>query len=435
MTNFIQISKCGKFLMSETKIYSIENNQSYNINNLGVGFWMDLIKENTLKIVENSPINLTRANKLLNEIAFKFSEIFQDQKIIIEFYKINNNLLLKEEYTVDRYKNILEESFNFFKNYLIQNELISEEDSWLSRTWNKTKEYAGKAWEKVKSAVSWIKEKGVSWFFESLRAALFSWGGVAVQTFLATVGSAAFGIGPAINFVTWAAMLCYDIYLGISKGEWNWVYIIIDILGAFTAGPGAKIAHGVFKAVGLLGKGMGGTLVNIVKKLGNTAGGQKIKGLIETVVKGLGTLLGYVTQAIKWIGDKLGIKFISQSASNIKNKITQTVNELSTAFKTTGTGKAVKSVATSTTKGLKNVGQSYKKLPVGIKATGAAAGMGGLTYGLNKYSGSDNTAFAGAFSKGFMTPEQKQAEALALMSSSDVEFPDEDMIGGGKLTN
>jgi hypothetical protein len=413
--------------MSENRVYSVERNYSYGIEDLGIGFWLDLIKENTLKIVENSTNSVTKANKLLNEMAFKFGEIFQDQGLIIEFYKINNNLLLKEGYTTEGYKTILENSFNFFKNYLIQNELISEEDSWLSRAWNKTKEYAGKAWEKVKSAVSWIKEKGVSWFFESLRSALFSWGGVAVQTFLATVGSAAFGIGPAINFVTWAAMLCYDIYLGISKGDWNWVYIIIDILGAFTAGPGAKIAHGVFKAVGLLGKGMGGTLVNIVKKLGNTAGGQKIKGLIESVVKGLGTLMGHVTQAIKWIGDKLGIKFISQSASNIKNKITQTVNELSTAFKTTGAGKAVKSVTTGTGKGLKKVGQSYKKLPVGVKAAGAAAGMGGLTYGLNAYSGSDNTAFAGAFSKEFMTPEQKQAEDMKQLSSMQGEFSDEDL--------
>ena len=438
MLNFIQISRCGKFLMSETKVYSVENNVSYNVKDLGIDFWLFLCKENTIKIVEQNVKMLPKINKFINEVAFKFSEIFNDYKIILEFHRINKgSLILTEGYSTDTYKTILENSWSFFNEYLIKNNYINEEDSWLTRTWDKTKEvagkawdktkeYAGKAWEKVKSAVSWIKEKGVSWFFESLRSALFSWGGAAVQTFLATVGSAAFGIGPAINFVTWAAMLCYDIYLGISKGDWNWVYIIIDILGAFTAGPGAKIAHGVFKAVGLLGKGMGGTLVNIVKKLGNTAGGQKIKGLIETVVKGLGTLLGYVTQAIKWIGDKLGIKFISQSASNIKNKITQTVNELSTAFKTTGAGKVVKSVTTGTSKGLKNVGQSYKKLPVGVKATVAAAGMGGLTYGLNAYSGSDNTAFAGAFSKDFKTPEQKQAEDIKQLSSMQGEFPDED---------
>jgi hypothetical protein len=440
MTNFIEISKCGKFIMSENKIYSVERNRSYNIKDLGIGFWIHLMKENSLRVIEQNINNISKINKLLNETVFKFSNLFDDQSLIIEFHKTNGGLILTEGFSLNSYKTTIENSWEFFNSYLIKNELISEQDSWLDRAWNKTKEYAGKAWdktkeyagkayEKVKSAVSWIKEKGVSWFFESMRAALFSWGGVAVQTFLATVGSAAFGIGPAINFVTWAAMLCYDIYLGISKGEWNWVYIIIDILGAFTAGPGAKIAHGIFKAAGLLGKGAMGGLTNIVKKLGATSGGKKLAGLVQQVVGGIGTLLGYVTQAAKWLGDKLGIKFISQSATNIKNKISETVTNLSKSFKSTGAGKIAQQTGkaiSNTGKKVKSVGQTYKNLPVGVKATVGAAGMGGLTYGLNAYSGSDNTAFAGAFSKEFMTPEQKQAEDIKQLSSMKGEFPDED---------
>ncbi len=272
MSNFIQISRCGKFLMSETKVYSVDDNMSYNIKDLGIDFWLFLCKENTIKIVEQNVKMLPKINKFINEVAFKFSEIFNDYKIILEFHRINKgSLILTEGYSTDTYKTILENSWSFFNNYLIKNNYINEEDSWLSKAWDKTKEVAGKAWDKtkevagkavqkVKSAVSWIKEKGVSWFFESLRAALFSWGGAAVQVFLASAGSLAFGLGPTINFITWAAMLCYDVYLGISKGDWNWVYIIIDILGTFTAGPGAKIAHGIFKAAGLLGRGVGGSL-------------------------------------------------------------------------------------------------------------------------------------------------------------------------------
>lgn len=447
MLNFIQISRCGKFLMSETKVYSVENNVSYNVKDLGVDFWLFLCKENTIKIVEQNVKMLPKINKFINEVAFKFSEIFNDYKIILEFHRINKgSLILTEGYSTDTYKTILENSWSFFNEYLIKNNYINEEDSWLSRAWDKTKEVAGKAWDKtkefggkvvqkVKSAVSWIKEKGVSWFFESLRSALFSWGGAAVQVFLASAGSLAFGLGPTINFITWAAMLCYDVYLGISKGDWNWVYIIIDILGTFTAGPGAKIAHGIFKSVGLLGRGAGTSITNIVKKLGNSAGGKKLGGMFKSVVSGLSTLLGYVTKAATWIGEKLGIKKIASLASTIKDKVSQVVSEISAAFKTTlvgkaasATGKAVSNTVQTSGKGLSNLTQKYSKLSTGQKALTGAAAMGGLTYGLNAYSGADNRAFAGAFSKDYKTPEQKQAEDMVQAASlGNAEFNDEDL--------
>lgn len=443
MSNFIQISRCGKFLMSETKVYSVDDNMSYNVKDLGIDFWLFLCKENTIKIVEQNIKMLPKINKFINEVAFKFSEIFNDYKIIIEFHRKNKgSLILTEGYSTDTYKTILENSWSFFNDYLIKNNYINEEDSWLSKTWNKTKEVAGNVVDKVKSGINWIKEKGISWFFESLRAALFSWGGAAVQVFLSSAGSLAFGLGPAINFIVWAAMLSYDIYLGISSNTWNWVYIIIDILGTFTAGPGAKIAHGIFKTAGLLGKGIGGSLTNIIKKLGTTSGGRQLSGMFKNVVSGLSTLLGYVTKAITWLGEKLGLKVIVNAATSIKNWISKIVGEASAAFKTTlvgkvssSTGKAVSNIAQTSGKGLSNLTQKYSQLSTGQKALTGALAMGGLTYGLNAYSGADNRVFAGSFSKDFKTPEQKQAEALALMSSSDVEFPDEDMIGGGKLIN
>ena len=449
MNNFIKISKCGKFLMSESMVYSAERNKSYNIKDLGIGFWIHIMKENSLRIVEENINNISKINKLLNETVFKFSDLFNDQSLIIEFHKTNGGLILAEGFGLNNYKTTIENSWEFFNDYLVKNELISEEDSWLERTWDKTKEYAGKAYEKVKSAVSWIKEKGVSWFFESLRAALFSWGGAAIQAFLATAGSLAFGLGPSINFIVWAAMLCYDVYLGISTGSWNWVYIIIDILGTFTAGPGAKIAHGIFKGVGLIGKGVGGTIQSIIKKLGTTSGGQKLSGMFKNVVSGLSTLLGYVTQAIKWIGEKLGLKYIVNAATSIKNWISKVVGEVSAAFKTSSVGQAVNATGqavNATGQAVKATGQAvsrvaktgktaYSNLSTGQKALASAGLMGGVTAGLNTYTGSDNSAFAGAFSKEFMTPEQKQSKALALMASSDAEFPEEDMIGGGKLTS
>jgi hypothetical protein len=440
MSNFIQISRCGKFLMSETKVYSVDDNMSYNIKDLGIDFWLFLCKENTIKIVEQNVKMLPKINKFINEVAFKFSEIFNDYKIILEFHRINKgSLILTEGYSTDTYKTILENSWSFFNNYLIKNNYINEEDSWLSKAWDKTKEVAGKAWDKtkevagkavqkVKSAVSWIKEKGVSWFFESLRAALFSWGGAAVQVFLASAGSLAFGLGPTINFITWAAMLCYDVYLGISKGDWNWVYIIIDILGTFTAGPGAKIAHGIFKAAGLLGRGVGGSLTNIIKKLGTTSGGQKLSGMFKNVVSGLSTLLGYVTKAITWIGEKLGLKVIVNAATSIKNWISKIVGEASAAFGASSVGKAATAGVNTLKSAAKGIKTGYTGLSKGAKTAVTAGALGGLTYGINKYSGADTSIFSSAFSKDFKTPEQKQAEDMVQAASlGNAEFSDEDL--------
>ena len=61
-------------------------------------------------------------------------------------------------------------------------------------------------------------DKGLGWFFENLRKALFSWGGAAVQTFLATSTG---GVGNVILVVVWGAMLAWDILQGI-KGNWDW---------------------------------------------------------------------------------------------------------------------------------------------------------------------------------------------------------------------
>jgi len=440
MLNFIKISSCGKFLLSETKLYSVEDNKSYNIKDLGLDFWLFLCKENTIKIVEHDVKMLPKINKFINEVAFAFSEIFNDYKIILEFHKRNNgSFILNEGYSKDYYRTILENSWSFFNDYLIKNNYINEEDSWLSKAWNKTKEVAGKVWDKtkevagnvvdkVKSGINWIKEKGISWFFESLRAALFSWGGAAVQVFLASAGSLAFGLGPAINFIVWAAMLSYDIYLGISSGTWNWVYIIIDILGTFTAGPGAKIDHGIFKAAGLLGKGIGGSLTNIIKKLGTTSGGQKLSGMFKNVVSGLSTLLGYVTKAITWLGEKLGLKVIVNAATSIKNWISKIVGEASTAFGASSVGKAATAGVNTLKSAGKGITKSYAGMSKGAKTVATAGGLAGLTYGMNAYTGADNTAFSSAFSKDFKTPQQKEIDSMTQLASlENAEFPDEDL--------
>lgn len=72
----------------------------------------------------------------------------------------------------------------------------------------------------------------------------------------------AIGVGEIINPVVWILFLIYDCWLWFKKGSANWFNIIIDIIGAVTAG--AQTSWGKAQ-LGKLGKFMSGTMESLVK--------------------------------------------------------------------------------------------------------------------------------------------------------------------------
>jgi len=72
----------------------------------------------------------------------------------------------------------------------------------------------------------------------------------------------AIGVGEIINPVVWILFLIYDCWLWFKKGAANWFNIIIDIIGAVTAGAQTKWGK---MMLGKLGKYMSGTMESLVK--------------------------------------------------------------------------------------------------------------------------------------------------------------------------
>jgi hypothetical protein len=449
MKNFIKFSKCKNYILSETKIYSVELNESLDLNETSLEFWLNIIKKNSVYLYEQKKMSIFELNKLINETMFTLERIFDDNKFIFEYSFFKKQIVLSEEFDRTKNSNLISESWDFIINYqnkFISN-LIQEEESW----WDKTKKFGSKLYSKVKekvsSAVDWVKSKGIGFFFEGLRKALMSWGGAAVQAFLATAGSAAFGLGPTINFITWAAMLGYDLYLGISQNQWNWINIFIDLLGALTAGPGAKIAAGLFKGMGLLGKGAGAaysSIKNLVTAMMKSkAGSTAVTKIFKPIVNGIGTIVKYLSQAANWLSTKLGIPFLKQKFGQIKSWVDKIAGEISTVMSQSKTVQNIANVATQGAKGTSNLvtrgakgasnlvtrgANAYRGMSNLGKATVSAAAMGGAVAGVNALSGGDNKVLAGAWQDPSQEELSTQYAELQNVDWSKAELPPEDVI-------
>jgi hypothetical protein len=429
--------------MSETKIYSVERNESLDLNQTNLGFWLDLFKKNSVVLYEESKMSILEVSKLINETLFTLEKIFDDNKLIFEFSNLKKQIVLSEEFDRIQNSNLIKESWDFIINYQNKfiSDLIQEEESWWDKTVSGAKKLYTKAKEKVSGAIDWVKKKGLSYFFEGLRTALFSWGGAAVTTFLTTVGSAAFGLGPTLVFVTWAAMLGYDLYLGISQNQWNYVNIIIDLLGALTAGPGAKIAHVLFKGLGLVGKAAGGVTGNL-KKLISTMmrskqGSTAVSKILQPIVNGIGTIVKYLSQAANWLSKQLGIPFLKQKFGQIKSWVDKISGEISTAISQSKTAQVVANKSTKTKNVVGNVIQNTKNKYQGLsrtgKATVAAAGVGAGTAALTALTGpgvnnKNLQVFGGAFQNPTQDELDSQYAGLQNVDWSSAELPPEDLI-------
>jgi hypothetical protein len=265
-----------------------------------------------------------------------------------------SNELLKEG--IEDYTQHIEKIWSFVDSKLTQKGLY--EQSLLD-----------KAKSAISGAVDYVKQKGIPWVMENLRSALFSWGGAAVQTLLATIG-APFG-GNIVLYVVWGAMLAYDVYEAI-QGRPNYANILIDIISIATFGVGGKIAVQLFKQLGIMSGAITRNLGQMLSKISKSSGGPWFAKTVKTVGSSLGSVISYLGKGIAYAGDKLGLEAIKKSGSSItswtKNFISQLVNN-----------------------------------PVVKKATSSklapAAATGALVAGVNQATGQDNKVFAGSFGK------------------------------------
>ncbi len=353
----MKLSHSGRYLMYGETLHDLYLNEFHKIDELSFEFFIKFLKESTIGTYKNGVKDISDLNNFLRETIYNISNVFDSKtkdSFIMEYELKYSNELLKEG--IEDYTQHIEKIWSFVDSKLTQKGLY--EQSLLD-----------KAKSMVTGAFDYIKQKGIPWVMENLRAALFSWGGAAVQTLLATIG-APFG-GNIVLWVVWGAMLAYDIYEAI-QGRPNYAYILIDIISIATSGVGGKIAVQLFKQLGIMSGAITRNLGQMLSKISKSSGGPWFAKTVKTVGSSLGSVISYLGKGIAYAGDKLGIQTIKKAGSSIvswtKNFISQLVNN-----------PTVKRVINS------------KLAP--------AAATGALVAGVNQATGQDNKVFAGSFGK------------------------------------
>jgi len=382
--------------MYENTIYDVSIDKSFNVNSTDLNFWLRFLKENSEQSYKNLILKYNDIQKIIRETVYNVSNFFSDRekdKFLIEFErKFSNNLIMENQDTESNLSNI-RNSWNFIIDKI---NILKEEESWFDSAVSGVKSAGKYVYDKVSSGFKFLKEKGIDWFFEQIRTALQSWGGAAVQVFLATFGAAVGG--NVILIIVWGVMLAYDIYKGIN-GDWVWSNILIDLIGVITTGPGAKILGELFKRLGILGTKL--PLGEIIKRISTSRLGSWFVKMLQKLMSGVSTITGWITKGVNWLATKLGIKGLTKATSNITSKVSSIVDEISAATskvikpKVTQLKQAVKPKVTQLKQGLQTVGSGLKK---GLTSkSGQVATAAGLTYGINSALGGSTEVLGGAF--------------------------------------
>ena len=406
--NLLSLSHNGQYIMYENTMYDIATDNTFKIKNTDINFWLNFLKENCQESYKNNITDFLGIQKIIRETVYGISNIFDEKTkelFVLEFeQKYSNNLIIENDIRESNI-DVISSSWCYIIESVSKLITINEQSD--------DKSFLSKVGKKINAGTDWLMDKGLGWFFENLRKALFSWGGAAVQTFLATSTG---GVGNVVLVVVWGAMLAWDLLLGI-KGEWDWANIIIDLVGVVTTGPGAKIIGGIFQKLGIMGSKL--PLSGIIKKM-STSGSSVVKwfsSMLSKIVSGVSTIGSYMLQGVSWLSKKLGIKSLDKVSGQLNTKLKDVVSNISKASTSLKT-KAVKAGTSSTVSTLKKGGNILKSALT--SKPGQIATAAGVTYGINSAFGADNRAFAGSFS-------DDEGRIMSLALNQQAEYSDEDL--------
>ena len=406
--NLLSLSHNGQYIMYENTMYDIATDNTFKIKNTDINFWLNFLKENCQESYKNNITDFLGIQKIIRETVYGISNIFDEKTkelFVLEFeQKYSNNLIIENDIRESNI-DVISSSWCYIIESVSKLITINEQSD--------DKSFLSKVGKKINAGTDWLMDKGLGWFFENLRKALFSWGGAAVQTFLATSTG---GVGNVVLVVVWGAMLAWDLLLGI-KGEWDWANIIIDLVGVVTTGPGAKIIGGIFQKLGIMGSKL--PLSGIIKKM-STSGSSVVKwfsSMLSKIVSGVSTIGSYMLQGVSWLSKKLGIKSLDKVSGQLNTKLKDVVSNISKASTSLKT-KAVKAGTSSTVSTLKKGGNILKSTLT--SKPGQIATAAGVTYGINSAFGADNRAFAGSFS-------DDEGRIMSLALNQQAEYSDEDL--------
>jgi hypothetical protein len=193
-------------------------------------------------------------------------------------------------------------------------------------SWAKDK--ASEVWAAVKEGIikAWncVKANPVECIMEGMRSLVFTAAGTAALTGISFIPV----VGQVTNGVIFGSLLIWDIYKALSgkyeSGEYQWsvIDIIVDAVALLlpAAGKILKTAGVGIKSFAQFGK------------MAVTKGGWFLKSF-NAIKLGMTKLITAISNGSKFIGDKLGIKWLSNFAGKATSKLQSWVDEMVTASK------------------------------------------------------------------------------------------------------
>lgn len=264
----------------------------------------------------------------------------------------------------------------------------------VSAVWNSVKNAIAKAWNCLTSNF-------FECLMEGIREISFSAVGMGVMTAITFIEP----IGSAVDVAVFGSLLIWDVYKMLSgkyeTGEykWSWVDIIVDAVCCILPYAGKLFKEA---AVG----------VKSMAELGTKAAteGGIFRKVLNYLKGGLGKIGSAIGQGVKWIGEKLGLEFLTKFGSKAESVISKGVKEATTAeAKAAATGS--KSLLKRGAETVSKIGKSFKitaPIPVIMKSTGKTIM---ITAALCSALGMDGWTCKHKIENGEVSPEQiKKAE-------------------------
>lgn len=256
--------------------------------------------------------------------------------------------------------------------------------------WNYVKDKISAAWNCVKS--------GVECIMEGMRSLVFSAGGTAILTGVSMIPV----VGQVTNGIIFGSLLLWDLYKGLTGKGWDVLNIVIDSVAILAPYLGKILKTALYgvKSFGQLGA-MAATKGGVVAKVFNV------------LKSGISSLKNMIGKAATWLGEKLGLKSLSNWGAKAQQQLGNMVDEMTAGAKSAKGKVAVPSKPVSFKQGVKDI---WRKPTATIPPKGVIINSMGksflVTAALCSALGLDGMTCQEKIQSGEVTPEQiKQAEA------------------------
>jgi hypothetical protein len=162
-------------------------------------------------------------------------------------------------------------------------------------------------------------------FMEDFRETLTHPAMVGLEVFLLSSG-----IGIPAVVASYSALLVYDIYKGVTKGEWGWFDIVFEVLAIVSSGALTQPLKPLLNAARKLKLN---TLDKVLTYLSKTKYWPKIKGFLNSGINMLKSLSSNIGKFFKWISEKTGFKFVEGIPSKVQGFLNSIINGLTNFVK------------------------------------------------------------------------------------------------------